>query len=169
MTPRTFYAYLCRARRDLWAVLGTLPDAVLSERTMRGKRFGCLKDLVIHIPTVEDVWIREDILGVPLVQETFSDREIFVQEHVYDQPLERLLEYWRAVEADTESRWPELSEALTRRIPSHPSRPGDLISAEDALWHVLQHEVRHTAQIALLIRQAGYAPPPLDLIHYAPR
>jgi uncharacterized damage-inducible protein DinB len=36
------------------------------------------------------------------------------------------------------------------------------------LWHVMLHEVRHTAQIAVLLRTQGIKPPALDLLWYLP-
>ena len=35
----SFYDYLTRARRDLWAVLGAAPDEVLSKDVIPGRRF----------------------------------------------------------------------------------------------------------------------------------
>lgn len=55
-------AYLSRARRDLWAVLEGVPDEVLSKSMLDGPRFHCIKDLILHIPMVEDSWIHEDFL-----------------------------------------------------------------------------------------------------------
>ena len=34
------------------------------------------------------------------------------------------------------------------------------------LWHVMTHEVRHTAQIVLLIRLLGHTPPWLDYLRF---
>jgi uncharacterized damage-inducible protein DinB len=49
------------------------------------------------------------------------------------------------------------------------SRSQLLYTVEAILWHVLQHEVRHTAQVALLACNLGFAPPQLDLNRYAGR
>jgi uncharacterized damage-inducible protein DinB len=59
--PET-YDYLVRARRDLWAVLEGVPDEVLSRPLLGGSRLHCIKDLVAHVPAVEDFWLHEDIL-----------------------------------------------------------------------------------------------------------
>jgi uncharacterized damage-inducible protein DinB len=34
------------------------------------------------------------------------------------------------------------------------------------LWHVMIHEMRHTAQIAMLLRTQGIKPPFLDLLNH---
>jgi uncharacterized damage-inducible protein DinB len=67
--PET-YDYLIRARRDLWAALEGIPDEVLSRSLLDGSQFHCIKDLVFHVPSVEDGWIHEDILREQLVRNT---------------------------------------------------------------------------------------------------
>ena len=41
------------------------------------------------------------------------------------------------------------------------------VSLDQLMWHVMTHEVRHTAQIALLIRLLGHTPPWLDYLRFA--
>lgn len=157
----SFYSYLTRARRYLWHVVGEAPDDVLAKDVIpTGERFHSIKDLLVHIPVVEDSWLHYDILRaqpyletVPVIAET--------RDGPYDaMPLPEILDYWRAVENNTQGYIAQLTATeLTRQI----NDDGDLISVEDILWHVMQHEVRHTAQVALLLRQAGVTPPPLDL------
>lgn len=157
----SFYSYLTRARRYLWHVVGEAPDDVLAKDVIpTGERFHSIKDLLVHIPVVEDSWLHYDILRaqpyletVPVIAET--------RDGPYDaMPLPEILGYWRAVENNTQGYIAQLTPTeLTRQI----NDDGDLISVEDILWHVMQHEVRHTAQVALLLRQAGVTPPPLDL------
>jgi uncharacterized damage-inducible protein DinB len=36
------------------------------------------------------------------------------------------------------------------------------------LWNVMFHEMRHTAQITVLLRTQGIKPPALDLYYYLP-
>jgi len=43
--------------------------------------------------------------------------------------------------------------------------PGTLC---DWLWHIMIHEIRHTAQIVVLLRTQGIRPPSLDLLFYLP-
>ncbi|WP_221090433.1 DinB family protein [Deinococcus aquaedulcis] len=171
MTAETFYRYLMQARRALWASLRSVPDEVLSRAVIPAQGARCIKDLVMHIPVVEDGWFRGDLLGQPFVLASFgvsdptSPDEYWHHEH---RSLDWLLAYWEAVETDTLARWPALLEqaALNRRIPVDESRP-ETISADEVLWHVMQHEVRHTAQIALLLRLLGHQPPALDLVFCA--
>ena len=67
--PET-YDYLVRARRDLWATLEGVPDEVLSRPLLGGAKLHCIKDLVFHIASVEDFWIREEILREQPLRQT---------------------------------------------------------------------------------------------------
>lgn len=167
--PR-FYDYLVRARRDLWAFLETIPDEVLSREVIPGPRFRSVKDLVLHISVIEDSWLHEDILRDPPVWESTTDLLGALDGPYYaDKPLPAVLEYWRRVEKSTLEYLSRLTPGeLAREVGVKSSRGEDYFTVEGLLWHVLQHEVRHTAQIALLCRQAGFSPPQLDLLVYLP-
>lgn len=113
--PET-YAYLVRARRDLWATLQSVPDEVLAKPVLDGSRFHCLKDLVLHIPAVEDSWLHEDILRDQPVWEVIPE-VAGAQDGPYfaDMPLADLLTYWQAVEASTLAYLPKLNDAELAR------------------------------------------------------
>ena len=161
------YDYLTRARRDLWQTLEDAREEVLSKNLLGAKRFHCIKDLVFHIAEVEDGWIHGDLLRVSPVQDSFA----YLQDHDFyaDMPLGRLLEYWRAVEQDTLRHLPALVGDSQRVVTVEDWPPEhQRFRQEDLLWHVLLHEVRHTAQIAALLRTQGIEPPQLDLLFYLP-
>ena len=159
-----------RARRDLWASLETIPDETLSKAVIPGERFHSIKDLILHVPAVEDSWLHEDILQDQPIWEGTSDLEGAADGPYYaSKSLSQLLDYWRGVEASTLSYLERLTpEELTRKITVNGSTGEEHFTVEGLLWHVLQHEVRHTAQIALLLRQARFTPPFLDLLNYLP-
>ena len=46
--------------------------------------------------------------------------------------------------------------------------PDERYTVDGLLWHVMIHEMRHTAQIAVLLRTQGIKPPWLDLLNYLP-
>lgn len=168
MDAPAFYTYLTRARRELWTALRALSDEELSRPVLQTEGARCLKDFAMHVPVVEDGWFRGDLLGQPLVLDGFgwpepaSAAEYW---HHEDKPLETLLAYWETVEAATLAGWPKLLEvaASGRRIPVDESRP-ETLSADEVLWHVMQHEVRHTAQMVQMLRLLGHKPPSLDLV-----
>ena len=163
MTIASYYGYLVRARRDLWAFLETIPDAELSKSVLSGSRFHCIKDLLLHIPVVEDSWIHEDILRDQPVWETALPIENPQDGPYYaGTPLEIILEYWRTVEISTLKFLESLNPSELERLVE------ERFTVESLIWHVLQHETRHTAQVSILTRQLGFTPPQLDLIGYLP-
>ena len=47
-------------------------------------------------------------------------------------------------------------------------RPGKRYTVDGLLWNLIIHEARHVAQISVLLRTQGIAPPFLDLLKYLP-
>lgn len=165
--PET-YDYLVRARRDLWAALEVAPDEILSRPLLDGARFHCIKDLMVHVAEVEDGWIHGDILREDLVQTAFPALRDSEGGPVYAGfALELLLDYWRAVEQSTLSYLTALNDAELQKIIAGDS-PGERFKVDGLLWHVMMHEIRHTAQIVMLLRMQGIKPPSLDLLFYLP-
>jgi uncharacterized damage-inducible protein DinB len=161
------YDYLVRARRDLWATLEGVPDEVLARPLIGGPRFQCIKDLVFHIAGVEDGWLHYTILRDEPVQNTIpAIKEIQDGPFCEDVALETLLDYWRAVEQSTLTYLAALTDAELNRLVD--DSPTDRFKLDGILWHVMIHEMRHTAQIALLLRTQGIKPPSLDLLFYLP-
>ena len=159
MTINDYYDYLVCARRDLWAFLETMPDEALAKKVLPGPRFECIKDLISHIAAVEDSWIHEDILRDQPVWETVPELENAQDGAFYSaMPLEVLLNYWRAVEASTLKFLETLNPFELERVVENQ------FTVDGLIWHVMQHETRHTAQISVLARQLGFSPPQLDLI-----
>ncbi len=163
------YDYLVRARRDQWATLERAPDEVLSRPLLGGKRFHCIKDLIFHIVATEDFWIREEILRAQPLRQTlpvFKDTQggpIFA-----GFALNTLLDYWRLVEQSTLTYLPTLTDNELRRIVNVHDRPGKRYTVDGLLWNLVIHESRHVAQISVLLRTQGIAPPFLDLLNYLP-
>lgn len=168
MNLSEMYEYLVRARRDLWATLEGVPDEVLSRPLLGGPRFWCIKDLVFHIADVEDGWLHYTILrdqpvrrGIPALKDA-EDGPVCASV-----ALATLLDYWRAVEQRTLAYLARLTDdELNRLVDDSPTARYRL---DGVLWHVMLHEVRHTAQIAVLLRTQGIEPPALDLLWYLPR
>ncbi|WP_019588060.1 DinB family protein [Deinococcus apachensis] len=167
MDAEAFYRYLTQARRRLWTTLRALPDEALSRAVIPTQGARCIKDLVRHVAVVEDGWFRLDLLGRSPVWENFGGEPASADEywHHEDESLDALLAYWEAVEADTLRHWPALMSVATsgRRVPVSEDRP-ETLAADEVIWHVMQHEVRHTAQIVQMLRLLGHQPPSLDLV-----
>jgi len=86
----------------LCATLESVPDDVLSRPLLDGSRLLCIKDLVIHVPTLEDFWIHEDILRHPPLRKTVPALKDSEWGTVYAGfALKTLLDYWRVREQST--------------------------------------------------------------------
>lgn len=144
-----------------------MPDEVLSRPLLRGERFHSIKDLVFHTANVEDGWIHFTILQDAPVEDAFPALKEAGNGPVYARfPLSELLDYWRAVEQSTLAYLATLTDADLERIVA--DGPQEHFKLDGLLWHVTLHEVRHTAQIAALLRTQGIRPPSLDLFFYLP-
>jgi uncharacterized damage-inducible protein DinB len=163
------YDYLVRARRDLWATLERVPDEVLSRPLLNGERFHSIKDLVFHIASTEDFWIREEILREQPLRQTVPAFEDTPGGPVYAGfALKTLLDYWRLVEKSTLAYLATLTDDELKRIVTVHDRPGKRFTVDGLLWNSVIHEARHVAQISVLLRTQGIAPPFLDLFNYLP-
>jgi uncharacterized damage-inducible protein DinB len=164
--PET-YDYLIRARRDLWTTLERVPDEVLSRAILNGDRFHCIKDIVMHVPAVEDSWLHEDILREQPVWKSIPALKNFEWGPIYAGcALKTLLDYWREVQRTTFAYLAALTDSELKRIVIVHDAPEERYTVDGLLWHVMIHEMRHTAQIAVLLRTQGIEPPWLDLKKY---
>ncbi len=84
--------------------------------------------------------------------------------------LAALLDYWRAVEQSTLTYLATLTAEELNRIVTVEDWPPQhqQFKLDGLLWHVVIHEMRHTAQIVVLLRSQGVKPPTLDLLFYLP-
>jgi uncharacterized damage-inducible protein DinB len=161
------YNYLMRARRDLWTTLEALPIDVLVKPLLNG-RFHCIKDLLYHIPMIEDGWTHCTILGDEPVLDSFSTlKDLGESPDCSSLELRVLLDYWRAVEQSTLAYLAALTDEKLKRVVQ--DSPTDFFAVDGLLWHVMIHEMRHTAQIAVLLRMQNVKPPSLDLLFYLPQ
>jgi uncharacterized damage-inducible protein DinB len=169
MNVPEIYDYLVRARRDLWATLEGAPDEVLSRPLLDGAKLHCIKDLLFHIASVEDFWIREEILREQPVRKTIPALKETQGGPVFAGfALKTLLDYWRVVEQTTLAYLPTLDDEELKRVVSVHDRPGKRYTVDGLLWNIIIHEARHVAQISVLLRTQGIAPPFLDLLKYLP-
>jgi uncharacterized damage-inducible protein DinB len=170
MTIPEIYDYLVRARRDLRAALADVPDDALSRPLLDGARFHCIKDLVFHVAEVEDGWINGDIRRGEMVQCRVPALKDTAGGAVYaGVPLQVLLDYWMLVEQGTLAWLPTLDDVELARAVAVDDAGERRHTVGGLLWHVMIHEMRHTAQIAALLRTQGIEPPSLDLLWYLPQ
>lgn len=170
MNPATLYSHLTRARRDLLGTLRATPDDVLRAPLLRGERFHSILDLLVHAAEVEDGWIHGDFQGLPMVQDHFPDIQAGASGPGTALGLDAIAACWQAVEADTRAYLHALTAADLERTVTLDDWPEGhrQFTLSGLIWHVLLHEVRHTAQIAALLRTQGVRSPQLDLLFYLP-
>lgn len=170
MNPARLYDHLTRARRDLLGTLRATPDGVLRAPLLRGERFHSILDLLVHTAEVEDGWIHGDFQGLPMVQDRFPDIGAGASGPGTTLGLDAIEAYWQVVEADTRAYLGTLTAADLERTVTLDDWPEShrQFTLDGLIWHVLLHEVRHTAQIAALLRTQGVRPPQLDLLFSLP-
>jgi uncharacterized damage-inducible protein DinB len=125
---------------------------------------------VFHIAVVEDCWLHEDILrDQPVVDSVPAFKDIARWKPIYAGfVLETLLNYWRLVEQSTLAYLAKLTGDELNRIVIVHDAPHERYTVDGLLWHVMIHEMRHTAQIVVLLRTQSIVPPWLDLKNYLP-
>jgi uncharacterized damage-inducible protein DinB len=167
VTLQEMYDYLVRTRRDLRATLEVTPNDILSKPIIFADRFRCLKDMLFHVIEVEDGWLQGDIRQRPMIQEQFPSLRASPGGPAFaDVPLALLLDYWSAVENESCDFIATLSPDDLARTVVVEDWPEKQLTVDGLLWHVMLHEVRHSAQMVVLLRNAGVRPPSLDLLFY---
>lgn len=165
MDIHRYYAYLAQARQRLWTVLSDLPDEVGATRLVEGTA-SSPKELVFHVTNCEDGWLHLDVLRDEMVVRRSPRFAPLAEGHARTAPWSTLHAYQRQVESVTLEYLAEVGPDETSRVMTPYDDPDWSMQVGDVLWHVMTHEVRHTAQLALALRAAGVQPPGLDFIGY---
>lgn len=166
MNVREYYAYLSASREQLWNFVRALPDADVNRDMIEsGERFHNVKDLLLHIIDVEDHWVHSIARGDG-VQKEGQYQHDWVSPHAEQYDLNWIINYGREVTQRT-TNFLDSQPNLNRPIKLVQDDPAsETVTLDQLLWNVMTHEVRHTAQVALLIRQLGHTPPWLDYLRF---
>lgn len=166
MNVREYYSYLAAAREQLWNFLRALPAEDLERDLItEGERFHNIKDLLLHITDVEDHWIHSIARGEGVTLSGLYPHD-WVHPRAEQYELSWIIDYGREVRRRTEE-FLNQNPDLSRPVKLVQDDPGSgTVTLDALLWHVMTHEVRHTAQIALMIRQLGHTPPWLDYLRF---
>ncbi len=167
MNVREYYTYLSAAREQLWNYLRALPAADLDRNLIEpGERFHSIKDLLLHVTDVEDHWVHFIARGENL-QSDGRFKHDWVKPQAEQYELSWIIDYGRTVGRQTQAfldSGPDLNRSI-KLVQDDPA--SDMVTLDQLMWNVMTHEVRHTAQIALLVRQLGHTPPWLDYLRFA--
>ena len=126
------------------------PPAALEASVQRGGRFDTVWALIDHILIVEKRHTQRLMQVSPLVQETGVA--------AMDAPA--LFAYGRAAREQLTGYIASLSDADAARVREFVMQTRTYsLTPRKLLFHIQMHEVRHSAQIAAALRNAGFEPP----------
>jgi len=134
--------------RDKWRqFFGTNPSAM--ELPLPSPRFSTIGKLIDHIFLVERRHLQR------LRGEALSDRTGLTGNNAPP-----LFDYGASVRRELEQYVGDLDEDVASQVRTFEVREQQWpMSARKLLFHILVHETRHWAQIALAVRAAGFEPP----------
>ena len=166
MNVHEYYAYLSAAREQLWNFLRALPEADLNRDLIPdGERFHNIKDLLLHVMDVEDHWVHAIARGDGVNKDGLYAHD-WVRPRAEQYELGWIIAYGREVSAGTRA-FLDGQPNLQRHVKLVQDDPAsDTVTLDQLMWHVMTHEVRHTAQITLMVRQLGHTPPWLDYMRF---
>lgn len=135
--------------RDKWrAWLAARPTA-LDAPVQPGGRFATVGKLIDHIFLVERRHLQR-LTGDPLSEST----------GLTGNNAAPLFDYGASVRRELEQYVAELDEGEADQVRTFEVRERQwAMTPRKLLFHILLHEIRHWAQIALAVRQSGFDPP----------
>lgn len=120
----------------------------------REKGTSSIRDLLVHLMDTEDYWVGSVIMG--------ERRQKFSPEKYED--AVGLKNDWDGIRERTRNLFSNLSEqSLAEKRTVEWDRELS-VDVERILWHLIAHELHHTGQICLLVREAGHEPPEVDML-----
>jgi len=135
--------------RDRWRHFFEVYPTAMELAIQPGGRFSTVGKLIDHIFLVERRHLQR-LRGEPL-----SDRTGLTGNNAPP-----LFDYGASVRRELEQYVGDLDEDVAGQIRTFDVRDQQWpMSARKLLFHILVHEIRHWAQIALAVRQAGLEPP----------
>jgi uncharacterized damage-inducible protein DinB len=162
MHIRNLYAYSDNCRAVLREILIPHSDVFRTEfRTLSG--FCSVHRLAAHIVGAEERWIEWRLQG----------REVISYEERAAQSVQDMFDDWQRVRDRTYAFIETLDEEAYGRVvhlrlggpASGWEWEGDL-TVEQILFHIVNHETHHRAQISMALQQMGIDPPNFDFVFH---
>jgi uncharacterized damage-inducible protein DinB len=148
-------AYSERCRAVLRETLAAHPEA-FDRPFPTESRFNTIRMLLAHMIAAEERWVQVRIPGAP-AGVRYEERAAATVEGVFAD--------WESIRAVTRAFIEAQDEAgLARGITVDIEGWSDVLSVEQILFHVFNHETHHRAQICLALMQQGIVPPDFDFI-----
>jgi len=155
----TLFNYFTWARNELLDAAAGLTAKQLRQADAPGG-YGSIHDTLTHMAVSEWMWL-ERIAGR-------SPTEMPSGANFAD--LTALRAYWDEVHSHTITYLDSLTSAELGREMHYRNTQGREFRRRvwHVLFHVVNHQTEHRAQIAALLTRAGLAPPATDLVVYLP-
>lgn len=135
--------------RDKWRHFFDLHPDAMDAPIQSGGRFPTVGKLIDHIFLVEQRHLQR-LRGEALAEQT----------GLTGNNAPPLFDYGASVRRELEQLVGDLDEDVASQMRTFNVRNQDWpMSSRKLLFHILLHEIRHWAQIALAVRQAGLEPP----------
>ena len=152
MENKEFYILNLNVRERLLKFLETVPFEKLLVESKLG--YSSIRNMLAHIQETEDWWVKGVLKNEPYQDYNFSDFN----------SIEDFRKTWETLQKQTldyvEANQNILKDRVTRNLKGKTYE----FQIQKVLMHVLTHEFHHRGQICLLLRQAGFTPPDVDLI-----
>jgi len=150
------YDYGYWANRKLLAALAGMTPEQFTKSV--GGSYGSVRNTLVHVLSAEWGWLDRCggySRGPALKGEDYPD-------------LESLVEAWTKVEASLRSFLTTLTDEDIERIVEFKNPRGETRSMTlgELMQHGANHAVHHRGQVALLVRELGFAPGNFDLLLY---
>jgi len=136
--------------RDKWRLWFAAHPEAMEVELQPGGRFGTVGSLIDHVFLVERRHLQR-LTGVPLDSKTgLSGRHVAP-----------LFDYGASVRRELEQFADDIDEDVADEPRTFTVQSGGdvVLTPRKLLFHILLHETRHWAQIALALRRAGLEPP----------
>jgi uncharacterized damage-inducible protein DinB len=135
--------------REKWRAYFTATPQAIDAALQPGARFSTVGKLIDHIFLVERRHVQR------LRQEPLSDRTGLTGNNAPP-----LFDYGASVRRELEHYVDGLDDGVADQIRAFEVQTGRYeMTPRKLLFHILVHEIRHWAQIALAVRLAGHQPP----------
>ena len=137
------------AERDKWRLWFAANPAAMDAPLQPDARFGTVGKLIDHIFLVERRHLQR-LTGDPVAEST----------GLTGSNAAPLFDYGASVRRELEQYIDQLDDDVAEQVRPFEVRNGRWeMSPRKLLFHILLHEARHWAQIALAVRLAGFEPP----------
>jgi uncharacterized damage-inducible protein DinB len=150
---RVLLAYNAWANRRLLSTAGALP-ATLSERDLRAS-YGSVSGTLRHIAWGEWRWLGR-----------WREAEPHGGDPSGAESLAALATRWEEIGREQVDFLHGIRDADLRRSITYENPPGTpwTYRLEEMVRHVVNHGTYHRGQVAAMLRQLGYSPPPTDYL-----